>query len=452
MLLACAPPEPADTSTAADTATAAKTESPTWYADIAPLVATHCSACHTPTGIGGAVDLSSSSAAQSWAPLVAARAADRSMPPFYAAETDLCQPRFDWSHDPRLDAESLDLLAAWATAGAPLGDPSTASPAEPSVGASLEHYDLELAPIAAYPATEGDYQICFPLALPIDAPTWIKGIEVLPGNGAVVHHVQVRLDTEGTSAERAEGEPWYRCDGALDGDEIGGYLPGSPPVVFPEGVAMPVEPGAVLAMQVHYHVLGEGPFEDLTRVRVQLQAEPPRYVPRLLRVGNAVGISSLGGMVPGPGGDMEFIIPAGASHHEESFLARFDTPGTWAVFLLANHMHYVGTDARLWVERPAAEPAAECLLHTPRWDFDWQQLYTVDTTGKTAPLLRAGDHVRLTCTYDNSPSNEHWMEQLETEGIDALYDVRLGESALNEMCSALIGVFDVSDDPDWRNP
>lgn len=442
-LLGCTP-EGERPPTAEDTARPTA-GAPTWHQDVAPIIGSSCLACHAADSLAGAVDLSTGESAATWAPLIAQRTSERTMPPFYAAETDSCQPRFSWSHDPRLSEDALSTLSDWAAAGAPLGDATTAAPVPPPVDTHLERYDLELTPSAAYPAELGDYQICFPLELPITEPTWIKGIEVLPGDDAVVHHVQVRLDTEGISLERAEGEPYYRCDGALDGDEIGGYLPGAPPVVFPDGVAMPVEPGAVVAMQIHYHVIDEGPFPDLTRVRLQLQDTPPRHVPRLLRVGNTPGITPLGGMVPGPGGDMEFLIPAGARGHEESFLARFDTPGTWAVFLLANHMHYVGTDARLWVERPERELSAECLLHTPNWDFDWQQLYTVDTTDGRAPLLRAGDLIRLTCTYDNSPANGRWMEQLATEGIDELYDVRLGETALNEMCSALIGVYDLGE-------
>ena len=77
------------------------------------------------------------------------------------------------------------------------------------------------------------------------------------------------------------------------------------------------------------------------------------------------------------------------------------------ILAVGTHMHYVGTDMRIGVKRPVpgGEPAEECLLDTPKWDFNWQRGYRYDVPIDQAPTLKAGDVLNLRCTYDNSMQN-----------------------------------------------
>lgn len=370
------------------------------------------------------------------------------MPPFYAQETERCQPTFAWENDPRLSGEAIELLQDWSSAGAPEGDPDTAAPLPSPEVFGLKEWDLELE--VAFEPYEGDYQICFPVRNPLEDARWIEAIEVVPGQPSLVHHVSVRLDREGRSLDRAKGEAFYPCTGTLDGEEIGGFLPGAPPSTYPEGTAYPLNPDDVLAIQVHYHVLpGALAQQDRTTVRFKLTEAPPRHEPVLMRVGNDIWLDPEGGIIPGPDGEMDFVIPAGASNHRETFVKRFTLPGTWAVFQVANHMHYVGFDALLTIERDDQD-VSECLLHTPQWDLDWQQVYRIDTTAGGAPLLREGDRLRLECAYNNSMTNTAWMAQLAKEGISDIPDVVLGDSAIDEMCAAQLGLIQVSEEGSAR--
>jgi hypothetical protein len=106
------------------------------------------------------------------------------------------------------------------------------------------------------------------------------------------------------------------------------------------------------------------------------------------------------------------------------------------------HMHYVGTDIRLDIERPfsASQPLEECLVHTPQWDFNWQRMYTYDTPIDQLPKGKAGDILKLTCHYDNSMGNPFVKKALEEQGLSAPVDVVLGEETLNEMCLAPLGI------------
>jgi len=104
-------------------------------------------------------------------------------------------------------------------------------------------------------------------------------------------------------------------------------------------------------------------------------------------------------------------------------------------------MHYVGTDMRLWIQRGGQAPSGEeaCLLHTPAWDFDWQQFYFYDAAADQAPIIYPGDSLWLQCTFDNTLDNPGVVRALEEADLDAPLDVALGEGSLDEMCIAVIG-------------
>jgi hypothetical protein len=80
------------------------------------------------------------------------------------------------------------------------------------------------------------------------------------------------------------------------------------------------------------------------------------------------------------------------------------------------------------------QPAEECLLQTPQWDFSWQRFYTYDAEITDLPLLTGGDVLEMRCTYDNSLGNPFVRDALREQGMDAPRDVVLGEETLDEMC------------------
>ncbi|MEZ4470103.1 MAG: hypothetical protein R3F60_04700 [bacterium] len=80
------------------------------------------------------------------------------------------------------------------------------------------------------------------------------------------------------------------------------------------------------------------------------------------------------------------------------------------------------------------QPADECLLQTPAWDFSWQRFYAYDAPIDQLPFVQAGDVFEWRCTYDNSMDNPFVREALRQQGLDAPHDVSLGEETLDEMC------------------
>ena len=71
---------------------------------------------------------------------------------------------------------------------------------------------------------------------------------------------------------------------------------------------------------------------------------------------------------------------------------RISTPTT--IHVAAGHMHLLGASIRL--ELNPGTPRAKVLLDIPRWDFHWQNAYTLASPVRAEP----GDVVRVTCRHD----------------------------------------------------
>jgi hypothetical protein len=260
--------------------------------------------------------------------------------------------------------------------------------------AGLAWVDSEVAPSEAYTPDanlEDDYH-CFVLDPGLGATKELIGFETRPGVQAEVHHVLVfaAKRTEALALDQANPGVGWRCfagSGISGASLVGAWVPGTPPLAYPEGTGIPIEVDQVLVMQIHYNTTSVTPAPDRTTVRLQLAREP---------------VAKRAAIVPLA--DAGFAIPpwqvgtAGAS---------LTVPAEVQVWGVAPHMHTMGKDIRV-------EAGGECLIDIPRWDFHWQQLYFYSQP-KTLPR---GTQASLSCTFANS--SEHTL--------------RWGEGTSDEMC------------------
>ncbi|MFT5434613.1 MAG: hypothetical protein ACI9OJ_005327, partial [Myxococcota bacterium] len=94
------------------------------------------------------------------------------------------------------------------------------------------------------------------------------------------------------------------------------------------------------------------------------------------------------------------------------------------------HMHTLGVSGSVYVER--ADGTTECLLEMPQYDFGWQRSY-----GFMEPVvLKPGDKLGITCTWDNSPTNQLVVDGVPLEPVDQQW----GEGTSDEMCIAFFYV------------
>lgn len=415
----------------------------TWHADVHPILHKNCGSCHVEGNIAPFV-LDDYDTASMLADAIVASVDAGTMPPWFAVETDECVPKLPWKGDLRLTDEEKQTLREWADAGAPLGDPATATPLDEPPALELQdpQAEMEFAEPYAVQGESDDFQ-CFVLAPGHTENVWLTGIQVLPGNTKVDHHALVYLDVYNQSADLGLGDQ-FPCFNApdVDGFLLATWTPGAAPMHTPETAGMPMPEGARIVVQMHYHPDPEQIEFDQTVVQLEWTNEEPEWEAAQALLGNNDRQYSDGtGLQPGEGdsGDeAELLIPAGAEAHVETLLYTQELPIEFPLFSVGTHMHYVGTDMKIDLVKDDADD--ECLIQTPNWDFNWQRVHDYDAPVDQLPTIDAGDSLLMRCTYDNSMNNPFVVDALNEQGLDAPQDVYLGDETLDEMCLGLFGI------------
>jgi mono/diheme cytochrome c family protein len=358
------------------------------YAErIAPLLVAHCASCHRPGGIGP-WSMTSYEVVRGFAPMVREVVRTKRMPPWHA------DPHYgSFVGDRSLTIEEARTLVHWIEAGAPRGtgpDPlrlQTAASPEWSLGTP----DLVVeVPAFAVPATGVvDYQ--YPRAPnPLGRDVWIRAVEIIPGDRAVVHHVLAGIDDPANGSQR-------RIRGQIG--ELGGYAPGKNMMRYPEGTGILLRKEAGFRFQMHYTPNGKA-TTDVTRVGYYFTETPPKYPLRMTMLM-----------------DTSLSIPAHAKVHTETLEHVFDRDVI--LYSLMPHAHLRGRAAKFTAHYP--DGRAEVLLSVPKYDFGWQTTYML-----SAPKpMRAGTRLAFEMTWDNSAQNPANPDPTRT--------VRWGEQTWDEM-------------------
>jgi len=345
-----------------DTPTAGRTYS----RDIAPILQSRCQGCHRPGRIGPFALLDYDDA-RDWSAMIREVVVERRMPPWHADSR-----HGSFRNRRALSNEEIETISSWVEQGAPRGDPADLPPPVEwsdawSIGAPDAIFAMpEEKKLPADGILQYEY---FVVPTGIDADRWIERAEVLPGDASVVHHVIVYI--------RRKDEPLYRFDGETTA--LVGWAPGDIPLVCPDGTAVLLPAGADLLFEIHYTPNGRA-TRDRTRVGIVWAKSPPRRQSR----SNIFASHAMD-------------IPAGDPHYrlEHSYRFREDV----RLISLMPHMHVRGKAYRYLAEYP--DGREEVLLSVPRWDFNWQTVYTF-----AEPLaIPKGTRIRAIAHWDNSLGN-----------------------------------------------
>lgn len=142
-------------------------------------------------------------------------------------------------------------------------------------------------------------------------------------------------------------------------------------------------------------------------------------------------------------------MPANAACHLEAIQSSFergtqlfglDSNRTYSIAGVFPHMHYIGVDVKVTLER--ADGTDECLLQVPAWNFDWQDRYFYDVIEAELPTIGPDDRVSVQCEYDNTIANPFVRRALAEAGQSDPVDVLLGDGTLDEMCWGGVYVVD----------
>lgn len=388
----------------------------TYHDHVQPLVEEHCAGCHYP-GESAPIDLHTYDALSAAAELSLQYMEDGEMPP--------------WSPDPEcreyqdqrvMPDEGIETFRQWIDDGKPQGETDVITifdpepPPEPDIRAGIfsPPYD---------PRSDLDDEYrCFLLDEEFEEDTYVSGTHVETGGVDVIHHANIFLvnpyqvdgveDLEASSSE--SGYPCYGDPGFSSIDLLGAWVPGAQPIEVPEDSAVIVPEGSRLVLQTHFNTVFADPEPVAPEVTLYTRDDAPDRQVR--------------GM---PFANMDFVIPAGESEsvHVEEYENLGDEP--WQILGVAPHLHELATHVGVDIIHDDSE---SCLIDIPDWDFNWQQAYRFldDEWVEAQP----GDRVRLTCTYDNSPSNQPIIDGEQQDPREVTWGAR----TVDEMCMTFLVV------------
>jgi len=386
---------------------------PTFYRDVAPILAAHCVDCHRPGQIAP-MSLVSYDQVRPWAAAIKEAVVLRKMPPWPADA-----PPGHFANDWRLRGEEIDVIRQWADAKAPAGDAKDARPAPAFTdGWQMGQPDLVL-PLPREQQIPGSGEDLWKFIFferVFDRDTWIRGLEIRPGNRKVVHHANIHVVTPvgagpvDWSSVPEDMEAPGNQPGKLSGfRQVGIHvgLPGRFSFETPAGSAVLIPKGSRLRINIHY-APAKTPETDLTELGLyfaqgRVEKEWRDLHCRLL--------------------DMR--IPAGASNYQIEGTQKVKSPIT--VYQVGAHMHLRGKAYRIDAEFP--DGRRQELLNVGRFSFNWQLMYVL-----AEPVhLPAGTVLHYLATYDNSAANP-FVLQYDTP--DRL--VTYGERTVDEMMGGFV--------------
>lgn len=361
----------------------------TWATDIAPILFNNCTKCHNSQGIAP-FPLITYNDAYNNKDLIKEAVTLKTMPPWppqigYA----------EFAHPRTLTAQQIQTISDWADGGGVSGNLADA-PAAPVYGNNYEIQTPDLVVTMPTYAVDTDYDLyrCFVIPANNNGEKYIKEIEVVPGNRAIVHHVLVFQDPSGTPAnlDAQDPDPGYTSFGGTGSNSskmIAGWVPGSGKFKAPDGMGVKLADNTNIVIQLHYPG-GTYAQSDSTQIRI-------KYAPAgfTREVAIEPPINHFTSLTNGP-----LVIPANTT---KTFHAQYTVPAQYDISLLlaGPHMHLIGRSIKAWGVTPQQDTIP--LINIPHWDFHWQGFYPY----KHVLKIPGGTVIHGEGYYDNTTGNPH---------------------------------------------
>ena len=341
----------------------------TYYNRIAHIFERRCVECHREGDIAPFA-LREYDEVAGWSEMIEEVVREQRMPPWHAS------PEFgEFDNDRRLSDEEKQAIYQWVADGAPEGDPADRpKPREFVTGWQLPRapyaiYTIQPEPFEVQAEGEIEYQ-WFEVDLGFDEDKWVAGVEILPGNRAVVHHILAFIRAA-DAVGRAEADRGF----------FAGYVPGLRAKMLPPGMAKLLPAGSRLAFQVHYTPVGSVQLDQSQIGLIFVDREEVTH--------RVISTSAM---------NHRFEIPPGASNHRTEANSR-RIPWDSRLLSMSPHMHLRGKSFRYEAIYP--DGRSEVLLDVPRYDFNWQTEYRL----ADAVELPAESRLHAVAHFDNSSAN-----------------------------------------------
>lgn len=184
------------------------------------------------------------------------------------------------------------------------------------------------------------------------------------------------------------------CNAGTNADAmIFGSGVGTNPIAFPEGVAMKIEAGQQLLLNLHLFNVADSQLEGISGTEIITIPETEvEQVAEVILMGKTVTLQ----------------VPP----NESTQIGRCVMNGDVSIFAFSPHMHQMGTHMKI-VAKPSS---GDVTLHDDTYDFYEQKVFLA----QPPVALAAGEEIEIHCGYDNTTGQT----------------IYFGDSSTQEMCFA----------------
>ncbi len=371
-------------------------QTPKWSTDVAPILYNNCASCHRPSGIGP-FELMTYQDAVNKAGAISSAVQTGYMPPWPP------DPNFSrLAHERLLSQKEIQTIKDWAANGTPQGDPNLAPPPPTfSKDGDLTGTPDLVTQIPTFTSTANaaDVYQCFVVPSNQSIDQYITAFEAIPGNRDIVHHVLVYADTSGVCAQLDANHPGpgyvsFGGPGTNDAIMLGGWVPGTQPMSFPNGFGVQIPKNADIVIQIHYPAGSQGQI-DSTKIKFYLTSASSTRNVRIDPVMNHFG-AAFCQMQPST-----LNIPANQTQlykQTSSVLSLLPTDAT--ILGVAPHMHLIGRSINCYAVKGSDTTK---FIDIPKWDFSWQGFYLF----RKLKRLEKGNTIHSEAFYDNTTNNPY---------------------------------------------
>ncbi len=364
---------------------------PQWSTDVAPILYNHCTGCHHSGGIAPFALMTFMDALNE-APAMLYDVQHRIMPPW---PPDPSYNRL--AHERLLSQQEINTISDWVNGNTPQGSLSQAPPPPVynNLGAIPGTPDF-IGQIPTYTSTATighDVYQCFVIPNNQSVDRYITAFEAIPGNAGMVHHVLVFADTTGICRhlDSLSPGPGYLDFGGVGTDSavlIGGWVPGSAPIIYPNPFGVMLPHNADIVLQIHYPggTVGES---DSTQIHFFFSPVSANNSMRGLYIAPVLNFNT--------NIDSPLFIPANTTRSFHEWYG--PTPIDFSLLGIAPHMHLIGQNIKAYGITPSLD--TQKFIRVNKWDFHWQGFYLMRQIMKIA----AGTTAEADAYYDNTDNN-----------------------------------------------
>ncbi len=343
----------------------------TYTDDIAPVLTEFCVRCHNEYGIAP-WSMTDYQTVSGWSAMIKQVLLSKRMPP-WKADTEIS----GFTNDFHLPDSLRSKIIRWIDTGMAYGTgidtlktlehlPPDWQNGTPDKTVTLQQEKIPATGVIPY-----RYQ---QFELDLSEDTWIKGIEIKPGNSKVVHHILLTLKNNDRKKMIVDRKPWNYIDDFIALGGIADEL-----TLYPDSTGVLLKNQDTLVVQIHYTPTGKKEV-DQTEIGFYYHETVPAKEFYALSPAN-----------------ITFKIPAHGKNVQIS--ARDTINQDITIHYMAPHMHYRGKSIKMTAILPGGEE--KVMVSVPDYNFNWQYFYKL----KEPISLPAGSVIAVDGIFDNSFQN-----------------------------------------------